>query len=140
MTARSVALRYAAFALVATMANLAMQRLVLSFGSGSRYFLTAMVMGTLVGLVIKYVLDKRWIFDDRSKGFKDNGLKFSLYSATGVLTTGLFWGSETLFWLVGQTHVWREAGAVIGLGAGYVLKYRLDRRFVFAAPVSGAGS
>ena len=74
MTARSVALRYAAFALVATMANLAMQRLVLSFGSGGRYFLAAMVMGTLVGLVIKYVLDKRWIFDDRSKGFKDNGL------------------------------------------------------------------
>lgn len=135
-----VTIRYAAFALVATLANLAMQRLVLSFGSGGWNFLAAMVLGTLVGLVIKYVLDKRCIFDDRSKGVKDNGLKFSLYSATGVLTTGLFWGTEALFWVVGQTQAWLETGAVIGLGAGYILKYRLDRRFVFAVPVPGAGS
>ena len=55
--------------------------------------------------------------------------------ATGVATTVIFWGSETLFWLVWKTDFMREAGALLGLAIGYVTKYNLDRRFVFTDAV-----
>jgi len=84
-----------------------------------------------VGLVVKYLLDKRWIFGDRSQGMRAHGRLFTLYTAMGILTTAIFWGTETAFWLAWRTEAMREAGAVIGLAVGYVLKYRLDRRYVF---------
>jgi putative flippase GtrA len=131
MILRTLIMRYAAFAVIATLANLATQRLVLYFGSTSGYFMLAVGAGTIVGLVVKYLLDRRWIFYDRSTGLADHGQKFSLYTATGILTTALFWGMESAFWILWQTDLMREFGAIIGLSIGYVMKYNLDRRFVF---------
>jgi putative flippase GtrA len=131
MTVQTLILRYAAFAVVATIANLATQRLVLHFGDTDGYFAAAVCTGTIVGLVIKYILDKRWIFYDVETGVKSHGLKFSLYTAMGLITTAIFWGAETAFWLMWQTNVMRELGAILGLSVGYVVKYNLDRRFVF---------
>jgi len=131
VTLHALVLRYAFFAVLATFANLATQRLVLWFGDSSSIFALAVGAGTLVGLVLKYVLDKRWIFEDMSVGAKAHGKKFSLYSAMGIVTTAIFWSTETAFWLVWQTDMMRELGAVIGLSIGYVAKYNLDRRFVF---------
>ena len=131
----TLALRYAAFAVVATLANLGAQRLVLGAapGNGGAVFALAVAAGTLVGLLVKYALDKRWIFGDRSRGLAAHGRRFGLYTLMGVATTAVFWGTETAFWLAFGTHGAREAGAVLGLAVGYVLKYRLDRRFVFRA-------
>lgn len=131
MTLQGLVLRYAAFGGVATVANLATQRAVLAFGDTGGYFATAVATGTLVGLFIKYLLDKRWIFYDVETGIKSHGRKFSLYTAMGIVTTAIFWGTETAFWMIWQTGGMRELGAVIGLGIGYVVKYNLDRRFVF---------
>ena len=85
----------------------------------------------MVGLVLKYILDKRWIFYDISIGVEMNKKKFTLYSAMGIFTTIIFWGTETVFWVVWQTDMMRELGAIIGLSVGYVVKYRLDSRYVF---------
>lgn len=123
--------RYAVFAVIATIANLGVQRLVLTQGDDGVTFAIAVGAGTLVGLVIKYVLDKRWIFYDVDTGVKAHGQKFSLYTAMGLVTTAIFWCTETLFWLVWQTDLMRELGALIGLSIGYIVKYNLDRRFVF---------
>ena len=131
VTLHVLVLRYAAFAVVATVANLAVQRMVLSLGESAVHFAAAVAAGTLAGLVIKYVLDKRWIFYDLGAGLAGESRKFSLYTLRGVVTTAIFWGTETLFWLVWGTQAMRETGAVIGLAIGYVVKYRLDRRFVF---------
>lgn len=131
MTIRTLALRYAFFALLATTANLATQRLVLSGGESSAVFAAAVGAGTIVGLVLKYFLDKRWIFADRSTGMRAHGQKLSLYTAMGIVTTAIFWCTETAFWLLWQSDIMREVGAIIGLTFGYVLKYQLDRRFVF---------
>jgi putative flippase GtrA len=49
----------------------------------------------------------------------------------GIVTTAIFWITETAFWLHWQTEAMRELGAVIGLMIGYTVKYQLDRRFVF---------
>jgi putative flippase GtrA len=131
MTPQTLILRYAAFAVVATVANLAIQRAVLQFGETGVHFAAAVGAGTIVGLVIKYVLDKRWIFFDVETGVKNHSRKFSLYTAMGLVTTAIFWGTETAFWLIWQTDMMRELGAVLGLSVGYVVKYNLDRRFVF---------
>lgn len=131
MTATTLVLRYALFAVVATLANLGTQRLVLGFGDSAALFTLAMAAGTLVGLVVKYVLDKRWIFFDQSSGVKAHSRKFALYTAMGLVTTCIFWGTETAFWLIWQTDLMRETGAILGLMVGYVTKYLLDRRFVF---------
>ena len=127
----SLALRYAGFAVLATLANLGAQRLVLTQGDSAGWFTLAVLAGTGVGLVVKYALDKRYIFHDRSNGLRAHSRRFSAYTATGVLTTALFWATETAFWLIWQTHAARELGAIIGLALGYALKYRLDRRYVF---------
>ncbi|MEO1148418.1 MAG: GtrA family protein [Cyanobacteria bacterium J06638_22] len=131
MTLRQLIIRYTAFAVAATLVNLATQRLVLLGGDTQVYFFAAVAAGTFTGLVVKYLLDKRWIFFDNTRGVKGHGTKFGLYTAMGLVTTVIFWGTETLFWVVGQTHVMRELGAVTGLAIGYVIKYQLDRRFVF---------
>lgn len=132
MSPAQLALRYAGFAVVATVANLGVQRLVLSGGDATPIYAGAVAAGTLVGLVVKYILDKRWIFFDHSTGIRAHGTKFALYTAMGLATTAIFWGTETAFWLIWGTDPMREAGAVLGLSVGYVTKYLLDRRFVFA--------
>lgn len=131
MSLQTLILRYAAFAVVATIANLATQRFVLQFGDTGIHFACAVGVGTVLGLVIKYALDKRWIFYDVETGVKNHSRKFSLYTAMGLVTTAIFWGTETAFWLIWQTDMMRELGAIVGLSVGYVVKYNLDRRFVF---------
>lgn len=123
-----LAVRYALFAAIATAVNLAAQHAVLD-GHGPLGL--AMAAGTLAGLLVKYALDKRWIFGDLSTGLGAHSRKFSLYTAMGVLTTALFWGTELLFHHLFDSAVLRDLGAVLGLGIGYVAKYHLDRRFVF---------
>lgn len=131
MSGVQIALRYAAFAVVATLANLGAQRAVLAMLDARGELAAAILAGTAVGLVVKYVLDKRWIFFDASSGLAAHGKRFSLYTAMGIVTTLIFWGFEIAFWYVWRTDLMREVGAVTGLAIGYVVKYELDRRFVF---------
>jgi putative flippase GtrA len=123
--------RYALFAAIATAVNLGSQALELHVYSGPMTLTIAIILGTGTGLVTKYVLDKHWIFFDRSTGAAANSRKFVLYTATGIATTAIFWGFEYGFDAMTADGRWRYLGAVIGLAIGYVAKYRLDRRFVF---------
>lgn len=132
MTLKTLIIRYTAFAVIATFMNLFSQRVILLMGQSLPYFLTAVAVGTLVGLVVKYLLDKRWIFFDHKKGVHHYSRQFSLYAAMGIFTTAIFWGFETVFWLIWQSHFMREIGAIIGLAIGYVVKYHLDKRYVFS--------
>jgi putative flippase GtrA len=132
----ALVVRYTAFAVLATLANLGAQRLVLAGGEGAWHFAAAVVAGTAVGLVVKYLLDKRWIFHDTTRGARATGRQFGLYTAMGLVTTAIFWATETAFWLGFGTHTAREIGAVLGLAIGYWVKYRLDRAYVFTARVA----
>lgn len=138
MTRTALITRYATFAVAATLANLGAQRAVFAIHEGSQGFAIALFVGTLVGLVLKYVLDKRWIFADRTTGIAMHGRKFALYTTMGIATTAIFWGTETAFWAIWHSNIARETGAVLGLGIGYFIKYRLDRRFVFTNTTLGA--
>jgi hypothetical protein len=127
-------IRYLFFALVATSANLLIQAVVTALDPTPYRFWTALTAGTGVGLVVKYLLDKHYIFDARHLTRPaDIGKSFFRYAATGLLTTAVFWGAE-----LGFHHAfpgWPAAkyvGGALGLAAGYVWKYQLDRRFTFA--------
>jgi len=122
---------YIIFAAIATTANLSIQRVILSINNTSLYFIIALFLGTLIGLLIKYFLDKNWIFLDNTRGLKSQSRKLSLYAIMGILTTIIYWVIETAFWLIWQKDNMREYGALLGLSIGYIVKYKLDKKFVF---------
>lgn len=132
----TLTLRYALFAAAATAINIGAQWLSFRVYDGLFALPAAMAVGTLAGLVSKYVLDKRWIFFDTERGFRAHGRKFTLYTLMGVATTALFWTTEVVFDALSDADYMTYLGAVLGLSIGYFTKYQLDRRFVFrgAAP------
>ena len=140
--AARIGMLYALFAAVATLVNLASQwgtlnaAATLGFAWGAT-LVPALIVGTGAGLVVKYVLDKRYIFDDQSRGVSAHAKRFSLYTMMGLFTTGIFWATELLFAVFDPTGKLIYIGGAIGLTIGYVTKYYLDRRFVFT-PVAAA--
>jgi putative flippase GtrA len=52
----------------------------------------------------------------------------------GLATTAIFWSVEFGFDRIFGTAHMRYVGAVIGLAIGYIVKYYLDKRFVFGSP------
>ena len=122
---------YALLALIATAANIGTQVLVMRGYDGPFAVMVALVIGTGVGLVIKYVLDKRYIFRFRARDVAHDGKTFALYTLMGLATTVIFWGFELGFdHLFDSAHM-RYLGGVIGLLIGYLTKYYLDKRYVF---------
>ena len=62
VTSTKLAINYSLFALIATAANIGAQDLAIRIYDGVFGVWTSVVVGTGVGLVVKYVLDKRYIF------------------------------------------------------------------------------
>lgn len=145
MSLARLAVLYALFAAVSTAANLGAQALVRLVwapapGALDLAYWVALAVGTGVGLAAKFLLDKFWIFDDRAaQGAKQHGAQFALYTAMGLATTAIFWGLQSLFFHIWKTEAMLTLGGALGLGIGYVVKYQLDRRFVFRAGARGAG-
>ena len=52
-------LRYGAFAALATVANLSLQRLIFQITPHEIRLIAALIAGTGAGLVVKYILDKK---------------------------------------------------------------------------------
>ncbi|GJM12431.1 MAG: hypothetical protein DHS20C12_08340 [Pseudohongiella sp.] len=128
----TIALKYSLFAVLATLLNLSSQEIVVRAYRGDFALLLAMAVGTGVGLASKYLLDKKYIFRFITASHREDLGRFTLYGLTGIATTAIFWGFELGFdWLIGGKTA-RYVGAVIGLCIGYGVKYRLDKRYVFA--------
>ena len=119
------------FAMVSTLFNLLTQRLVLSFDQTNLFFFIAISAGTIVGLVIKFFLDKFYIFFDKKNDISYLGKKFGMYTFMGIFSTIIFWGTEFIFWIIWRQENMREIGAILGLTMGYIIKYRLDKKYVF---------
>ena len=121
-------LRYIIFAIISIAINLLAQYFVLIFAD---VLCIAMFFGTFLGLITKYFLDKKFIFYYRSKNKIDDGKKFFMYSFFGIFTTLVFWGFEISFDAVFKSDLAKYVGALLGLVIGYILKYFLDKNFVF---------
>ena len=123
---------YALFAILSIFANMFSQFLFLQVYKGPFYIYVGLMIGTLVGLVTKYVLDKKYIFYYQTKTLKKNLTTFILYTVMGVFTTIIFWGFELGFYFAfPQAELAKYVGGIIGLIIGYTTKYFLDKKFVF---------
>jgi putative flippase GtrA len=127
-----IALLYALFCAVAIVVNIGSQDLALRFWPSGIWF--SILVGTGAGLVVKYILDKHFIFRFKPQNAGHDGKTFALYTLMGVATTGIFWGFEYGFWWVFGTAEMRYLGGVVGLVIGYLAKYHLDKKFVFGIP------
>ena len=126
-----LAVTYTILALIASLANFAAQDLTTTIFGGPFSIAMSVVVGTGVGLVVKYVLDKRYIFRFRARNAAHDGYTFALYTIMGLATTVIFWGFEFGFQAVFETKTMRYLGGALGLAIGYVGKYLLDKRYVF---------
>lgn len=124
-------INYAVFVLIATAANIGAQDIVIRIYSGAFDIFASVIVGTGVGLIVKYILDKRYIFCFRARGVAHNTQTFALYTAMGLATTVVFWGFEFSFHHIFETKEMRYLGGIVGLAFGYLTKYHLDKRYVF---------
>jgi putative flippase GtrA len=126
-----IAGKYAFLAAVATGWNLGIQALMDRAYQGTAAVYVSLFVGTLAGLVVKYLLDKKFIFYDPTRGLARRGWQFVRYALTGVLTTAIFWSLELGAYHAFHSQAARYAGGAVGLAIGYWMKYRLDKRLVF---------
>lgn len=134
--ATKLALSYLMFALIATVANIGAQDIFTRIYGGAYSIVASVLIGTGVGLVVKYILDKRYIFRFQTRGAVHDSQTFVLYAIMGVATTVVFWGFEFGFEYIFETKEMRYLGGVIGLVIGYLSKYHLDKRYVFRTEVA----
>ena len=126
------AIRYVAFAILSAAANFLAQQGILTIYKGWSALGVSILGGTGIGFIVKYGLDKFYIFDDGdNRALAQEARKIGLYGLTAVLTTLLFWSMELGFLRIGETAAWKYVGGGLGLAMGYALKYFLDRRLVF---------
>jgi hypothetical protein len=123
---------YATFAALSIVANLASQKLAYWLYHGWLAIPLSVCVGTGVGLVVKYLLDKAWIFRYPHRSVAHGLQTFTMYVVMGLGTTALFWAVEFGADLLFHTEPARLAGGALGLTLGYFAKYHLDKRFVFA--------
>jgi|TARA_B100000959_G_C14930653_1_gene603494 putative flippase GtrA len=127
----SLSILYILFAVIATLINLFSQYIVFLYINHENVIFFAMLIGTISGLVIKYILDKQYIFHYHAKNYLDHGKTFVFYTVMSIFTTIIFWIFEFTFYYMLPYDFAKYIGAMIGLGIGYTIKYRLDKRFVF---------
>lgn len=123
--------KYSFFATIAILINLLTQECVFLTFKEDSLLIIAILAGTFTGLITKYILDKKFVFYHSSKNFYHNFNDFVKYTMISVFTTIIFWGSEYVFYIVFNDKLLTYVGAIIGLVIGYIIKYQLDKRFVF---------
>lgn len=122
---------YVIFAVIATLTNLLAQEITVQMYSGIFQFSISVMAGTVVGLIVKYLLDKKYIFNYHTQNQSQDAQTFVIYAAMGIITSLIFWSMEYAFDTWFETRFMRYTGAVLGLMIGYATKYQLDKRFVF---------
>ena len=130
------AIKYIIFAGIATTFNITIQWIAnqlfpFFISDKDLIFWFALFLGTFIGFLTKYILDKKYIFYYKVESRKKELYKFSLYSLMGIITTIIFWGIEFLFEIIFPFEEAKYIGALVGLSIGYTTKYFLDKRFVF---------
>jgi putative flippase GtrA len=123
---------YAVFAAISMAANLGSQKLAFHLYQAAYAVPISVCVGTAAGLIVKYLLDKAWIFRYEHRSVAHGMRTFALYVVMGLGTTLVFWVVEFAANAIFHTENARLAGAALGLTIGYITKYHLDKRFVFA--------
>jgi len=139
-TATKIAVLYTLFAVLSTAINIGSQMLSIWIYKGQLSVEISILVGTAMGLPLRYFLEKRYIFNFTSKNLVHDGKLFVFYSAMGVITTLIFWGTEYAFHVIYDTDFMRYLGGIIGLSIGFYVKYQLDKKYVFVNSTNEAVS
>ncbi|MFX0095170.1 MAG: GtrA family protein [Candidatus Hodarchaeota archaeon] len=92
------------------------------------WFFICLGLGTLVGFVFKFLVDKFIVFEEKELIINQTARQATKYLFFAIFTTIIFWGTETLFQILWNAYA---LGAIIGLAIGYTIKFVLDSKFVF---------
>lgn len=130
----SITVKYALFAGLATGINIAVQRGGGQIVRGPLSLYILILSGTTAGLIVKYLLDKRFIFHYQPPSRREEAIKVLLYLMMSAFATAVFWAVELSFDALFDFTAARYLGAAVGLTLGYSMKYELDKRFVFNQP------
>jgi len=130
-TAASIAVIYTFVSIVGTVTNIGTQAIVIWCYEGPDAVAFSVLIGTAMGFPIKYILEKKYVFNFKAENFLHDTRLFVLYGFMGVFTTAIFWGIEFIFHTQFGTDTMRYLGGTIGLTLGSYVKYQLDKRFVF---------
>jgi len=139
-TATKIAVLYTLFAVLSTAINIGSQMISIWIYKGPLSVEISILVGTAMGLPLRYFLEKRYIFNFTSKNLVHDGKLFVFYSAMGVITTLIFWGTEYAFHVIYDTDFMRYLGGIIGLSIGFYVKYQLDKKYVFVNSTNEAVS
>ena len=85
-------------------------------------------MGTLIGFVFKFLIDKLLIFKTKTK-MAETTQELVKYLGFAIITTVIFCGTEITFLKVFGANYYL-LGGLLGLIIGYTLKFILDRQYV----------
>ncbi len=94
-------------------------------------FWVAYGLGLFAGFVLKYLMDKKYVFSDITESKEKEMKKVLIYAMMSIFTTII------LTLIVAGFKVWvsreraKDVGLVIGLLIGYTTKFFLDRKYVF---------
>ncbi len=127
---------YTLFAIVSTIINIGFQMVSIWAYKGSFYIEISILVGTVAGLPLRYILEKRYIFKFMSKNFAHDGKLFIFYTIMAMITTIIFWGTEYVFHVTFDIDLMRYLGGIIGLSIGFYIKYQLDKKYVFVKGAS----
>ena len=133
LTAIKIAVLYTLFAMFSIVINIGSQMLSIWAYRGTYSVEVSILVGTAAGLPLRYFLEKRYIFNFITHNLAHDGRLFVFYSAMGVITTLIFWGTEYAFHLIYDAEYMRYVGGVIGLTVGFYVKYQLDKKYVFVS-------
>ena len=127
---RKIIFNYTLFSICAISLNIFFQELSFTILIEGNIYVS-IIVGTIAGLILKYYLDKKYIFNfNTDRAIKETKI-FILYSITGMFTTFIFWTLELIFHYFFHLKYMKYFGAVLGLTIGYIVKYHLDKNIVF---------
>jgi hypothetical protein len=134
-------LLYSFFVAVGITTNLITQLLVAKVLTQVFQIYIGMSLGALTSMLVKFQLDRHYIFLCRPSSLITRGRQFFFYSLFGIVNISCFWSAELTFHFLFQAPSMRYVGAFIGLIVGHALKYRVDKRLVFkdALPAMSKG-
>jgi putative flippase GtrA len=87
-------------------------------------------IAVVITYITKFVLDKFIVFEKKSTDFKQTGNEFVKYFFFAILTTILNIGIQFILRFF-TPEAWITIRIIIALTIGYIVKFLLDRKYVF---------
>lgn len=126
MTLYVLFLRYCGLEIIASIANLGVQRLVWAQDRAGMSFAMALGAASRAVLTIKKIFNQQGIFQHLDTAVQ----KFLLCTNKVLVSTEVIWDIATAFWLICRTDDMRKLGPDFGLRIGHFAKGKSDRRIV----------